>query len=114
MVVLVDQSGKSLAHRFVKAKPASIEENLVNVGGANATIYSAHSLVSDYDRYAMDGTAIKVWLVTFSLKLSLQLHPTQRRSAPFSSLLMSIEPRQGVIEQDCRINMGDLPVWCEE
>jgi len=38
-----------LAHRLVKAETAAVEENLVNVGRAQAPIYAAYAFISNDD-----------------------------------------------------------------
>lgn len=63
-----------MAHGLVEAKTAAVEEDLVDVGGADATVDATDTLVAHNDAHAVNRAAVVVRLVALVLELALQLH----------------------------------------
>lgn len=79
LFVAKDEFRQGGAHGLVEAETAAVEEDLVNVGGAETAVNAAEALVLDDDGDAVEGTAVKVGVVSLALELALQLHSTRLR-----------------------------------
>lgn len=78
MLVVEEQGSQALAHGLIEAQPTAVEQDLVDVGGAQAAVDTAQALVPDDDADAVQGPAVVVRLVTLGLELALELHAAAR------------------------------------
>lgn len=69
-----EQGGEAVAHGLVEAQAAAVEEDLVDVGGAEAAVDGADALVPHDDADAVEGPAVVVRLMALVLEFALQLH----------------------------------------
>lgn len=74
-LVAQKQAGGGLAHGLVEAEAAAVEQDLVDVGGAEAAVDAADAFVLDDDADAVDGAAVVLRLGALCLELALQLLP---------------------------------------
>lgn len=84
LAVLEDEGGEAVAHGLVEAEAAAVEEDLVDVGAADAAVDALEALVLDDDAHALERSAVLVRLVALVLELALELHAVRRMavSAP--------------------------------
>lgn len=80
LAVLEEESREAMAHGLVEAETTAIEEDLVDVGGADAAVDATDTLVAHNDAHAVNRAAVVVRLVALVLELALQLHATKGRS----------------------------------
>lgn len=73
VLVLEEQRGERLSQGLVEAETATVEQHLVDVGGAQTAVYALDALILDDDADAVDRTAIVLRLRAFELQLALQL-----------------------------------------
>lgn len=74
LAVAQEQGGQAVAHGLVEAEAAAVEQDLVDVGAADAAVYAPEPLVPHDDADAVEGPAVVVRLVALGLQLALQLH----------------------------------------
>lgn len=79
--VAIDQGCERASHGLVEAQTAAVQQDLVDVGCADTAVDAPDSLVADDHRDAVDGPPVELWLVSFVLEFSLQLHARGRVSA---------------------------------
>ena len=91
--VAQQQRGQAGAHGLVEAQAAAVEQDLVDVGAADAAVEAAHALVAHNDGYAVEGAAVVVRLVALGLQLALQLHADLDR-------LEGVRGRHGTARRD--------------
>lgn len=72
--VAKDEVRDGPAHGLVEAEAAAVEEDLVDVGRAEAAVDAAEPLVADDDGDAVEGAPIVVRLVGLGLEFALELH----------------------------------------
>jgi hypothetical protein len=60
--ILQEQASQGFAHGVVEAETAAIEEDLVDVGGAETAVYAPKTFVAHDDTDAMDGAPVVVRL----------------------------------------------------
>lgn len=81
--VLEEEACERIAHGVVEAETAAIEEDLVDVGGADTAVDIAETFVAYDDAHAVDRSSVMVRLVALVLKLALQLHTARRTTGQF-------------------------------
>lgn len=81
--VLEEEACERIAHGVVEAETAAIEENLVDVGGADTAVDIAEAFIAYDDAHAVDRSSVMVRLVALILKLALQLHTDRRTTGQF-------------------------------
>lgn len=69
--VVEEEARQALAHGLVEAQAAAVEQDLVDVGGAEAAVDAADALVLDDDADAVDRAAVVLGLGAFGLQLAL-------------------------------------------
>lgn len=72
--VAEDEVREGPTHGLVEAEAAAVEEDLVEVGRAEAAVNAAEALVADDDGDAVDGAPVVVRLVALALEFALELH----------------------------------------
>ena len=78
-LVAVDRRRQGPAQRLVEAQPAPVQQDLVDVGGADAAV-DAEALVAHDHRDAVEGAFVEFGLVAFVLELALELHAGEKVS----------------------------------
>lgn len=72
-LVAEEQVRHGLSHGLIEAKPASVEQDLVDVGGAKTAVYAPDAFILDDDADAVDRAPVVLRLGALGLQLALQL-----------------------------------------